>query len=1075
MTTASIQGFPKPSEIMKKRRPYLYSDSSKIGAYNLSRSEFTNWLNTLTDRNQHNDFEVFCRHLCQRVICPNLRTQTGPEGGGDGKVDTETYPVSTEVSDRWYAGDANAGEERWGFAISTKEDWLSKIKSDVKGMVGTGRKYDRIYFLTSRAVKAKKCHDIQDKLTDEYNIPIIVLDREWIIDKIISNGYEDLAYNDLGAGNHDPVKLIIGPNDHRRNQQLEKIENRIHRLKNRRSDKTQLVSDTFEAARLSRELECPRIETDGRFQRAINIAMKNGTYDQTLRAKYEFAWTTIWWHDDIEQLNQIYKDVEDFALQSDNAESLSKPRELLQILANLVFQGLETAEHLNLTARRERLNSKLFDLSQDKSRPNNALHAETLMVFNRLTDPKNLNNNKFCEEICCALDDIVDRAYGLAEFPVELIDKIVGRISSVVPESDALDNLVEKLAELLGQRQKEGKAGERYLARGKAKLKNEQPMEAVKWLGKASICFMKDEYKEQQFDTLYHLTVAYHCAGLLWAARSVCLSALVKTDIISSSSAEVKIEVIPTVVTLAWLSLELGRVSDLLHCLHLMHSMLHIIPITEDSKSNLIEEIQRIDNILSGFLTGIDDSFVVVVSKLPDILKTLGLSYSMLVLLYRLGHSNEIIEHGLIKEDSNIDDIAELVNTIASEYGSFDLPKSPRLNQGEDFFVKTKIIGVDIEFLGGSSIEDILLCEGLVTATEIFLATAFSNNIWPTIERLEIHIKISDKIDNPKFQFEPKTMALNVEWPKRFDVLDAVMVSRFGKHLLEFCSYIAVAMTVSKTKDTWEQMIANERLFDKTVSFSFAHFDQCRILGKHMTSFDDFPDITIKFYPPSYPLPKVIPHNANNKNPVLEKGEKIDKKKSNPYLFPKRHDDIVVSNIINSHLWNNAGWKGVMYGPSENSQCPPFLGLHFDNKEFATAIFKEWNDKFGERDTNDCIRISIVRGINPDNIHHYRIKISKSIEVDKKTIVPSQRIVGQSRINTMMPDSSIGLTSFLEEFEKFKVFYLIPCMSLKNNGEPKLLFEHAILCRNLHIRQVSEIGDNDQDRDVYSFDRIDLS
>ena len=298
---------------MRERRPYLYSDSSKVGAYTLSRSEFSHYLDSLTERNQHKEFEVFCRHLCERTLCPNLRTQTGPEGGGDGKVDTETYAVSDEVSQRWYVGDANAGKERWGFAMSTKKDWEPKFRSDVKGIVETGRKYDRIYFLTNRPVKANKCHDAEQKLSDEYIVPITIFDREWIIEKTIKNGYEDLAYEDLGAGHHDPDKLVIGANDHRRVQKLKRLDNRISRLGNRPSDQTQLVSDTFETAKLSRGLERPPFETEGRFRRAIDIAIRSGTHDQILRAKYEFVRTMLWWYDDIEPLNQIYEDIEDKA------------------------------------------------------------------------------------------------------------------------------------------------------------------------------------------------------------------------------------------------------------------------------------------------------------------------------------------------------------------------------------------------------------------------------------------------------------------------------------------------------------------------------------------------------------------------------------------------------------------------------------------------------------------------------------------------------------------------------------------------------------------------------------------
>ena len=1060
-----MSNFPKPSEIMRERRPNLYSDSSKVGAYTLSRSEFSYFLDTLTDRNQHKEFEVFCRHLCERTLCPNLRTQTGPEGGGDGKVDTETYAVSDEVTQRWYVGAANAGNERWGFAMSIQKDWAPKFRNDVKGIVGTGRKYDRIYFLTSRPVKANKCHDAEKKLTDEYDVPVTILDREWIIEKTIHNGYEDLAYGDLGAGRHDPDKLVVGPNDHQRSQELNKVEGRIARLGNEPSDQTQLVSDTFEAAKLSRELERPRFETEGRFRRANHTATKSGTHDQILRAKYEFAWTMLWWFDDIEPLNQSYEDIEDIASRFDNAADLSKLGNLLQVLAARVLQGWETAEHLSLDARRERLGSKLSDLSQDKSRPNNALYAETLLVLNRMTDTNAIGNEQVHEEVWRALANIIDRADGLSEFPAELIDQVVEVMSGLVSESDALDDLAENLAEFMGQRQKEGKAGEIYLLRGKGKLKNELPIEAVIWLGKASIYFMKDEYKEELFETLYHLTVAYRGAGLLWAARAVCLSALVQANAISSEDAEIKIETIPTVSLLALLSLQLGRVSDLLLCVVWMQGMYFMLPIDEESKSRVEGKISELDILFSCFLAGVDRNSLSEFLGLPDVLESLCLFQSTQILLYRLGRANELEQHGLMPRGTDIGEIADLVNAAASQPASSSFPGSPRLSQGHDFVAETSIIGVRIEFFGGSSIEDILLCEGCVSAIESFLATALSNNIWPKAEKLKVLIEIKDGIDEPEFFFKPEVMTLSLGWPKSLSVLDAIAVSDFGQYLVEFCSLVAAAIAVMpEAESSLEHMITQEKLFERTVSFSFAHFAQCRILGKYMSSLDDLSHLATKSYPPVDPLPEVVPRDPDKKDPISAEEPEGCNQSSNTYSALKRHDDLAVSSVINTHLWDNAGWHGVLYGRSMPTvPQPPFLGLVFDNREMASAIFGEWNEKFGWKDVDDRIRIAIIRGINLDNPHHYRVHITQSIESVKESINDPKRIFCISRLNTMEPNSSMNLETFLKQFELFRAFTLIPCISSENTREPELLRDHSILCRNLHVRQASEIGENDQD------------
>ena len=61
----------------------------------------------MTSKNLDKPFEEFCRHIAEVEICPNLLPQTGPTGGGDSKVDSETYPVSENLSAYWYFGNAS--------------------------------------------------------------------------------------------------------------------------------------------------------------------------------------------------------------------------------------------------------------------------------------------------------------------------------------------------------------------------------------------------------------------------------------------------------------------------------------------------------------------------------------------------------------------------------------------------------------------------------------------------------------------------------------------------------------------------------------------------------------------------------------------------------------------------------------------------------------------------------------------------------------------------------------------------------------------------------------------------------
>src|SRR5437762_7270448 len=122
-----------PRDFLKARRPERFSDSVLENEPELDRTLLEYHLATLTNRSQEMDFQNFARHLAEKEICPNLLPQTGPTGGGDSKVDAETYPVADDLSLAWYVGiGREAGSERWAFAISAKADWRDKVRSDIK-------------------------------------------------------------------------------------------------------------------------------------------------------------------------------------------------------------------------------------------------------------------------------------------------------------------------------------------------------------------------------------------------------------------------------------------------------------------------------------------------------------------------------------------------------------------------------------------------------------------------------------------------------------------------------------------------------------------------------------------------------------------------------------------------------------------------------------------------------------------------------------------------------------------------------------------------------------------------------
>jgi hypothetical protein len=196
-STAEDRRAPLPSEFMKGRRPHLFSDTQVDSQPTIAREVFDHYLDTLTSRKQEIEFEYFARRLAERTICPNLRPQTGPTGGGDSKVDSETYPVSDDVSQRWYLGEPAAGRERWAFAFSAKKRWKQKVRDDVASIVSTGRDYARIYFITNQYAREKDRAELEDKLTRETGIPLTILDRTWIIEQVFERKLIGLAIEAL--------------------------------------------------------------------------------------------------------------------------------------------------------------------------------------------------------------------------------------------------------------------------------------------------------------------------------------------------------------------------------------------------------------------------------------------------------------------------------------------------------------------------------------------------------------------------------------------------------------------------------------------------------------------------------------------------------------------------------------------------------------------------------------------------------------------------------------------------------------------------------------------------------------
>lgn len=288
-----------PRAFLQSRRPERFSDSTFTEERTLDRQLLEYHLDTLTSRGQETDFERFARRLAEREICPNLLPQTGPTGGGDSKVDAETYPVAEGLALAWFVGGGTqAARERWAFAFSAKQGWRGKVKSDIAKIAATGRGYAKAFFVTNQFVPDRKRAEVEDQLRKAQGLDVRILDRTWILERVFSGGHEDLVEDELGLRAQEGRIIRKGPLDSEREVELEETDARIEAAVREERFTSALVDDALYTAELARALERPRQEVKGRFARADRLALAHGTLRQRVEVAYQEAWTAFWWYED---------------------------------------------------------------------------------------------------------------------------------------------------------------------------------------------------------------------------------------------------------------------------------------------------------------------------------------------------------------------------------------------------------------------------------------------------------------------------------------------------------------------------------------------------------------------------------------------------------------------------------------------------------------------------------------------------------------------------------------------------------------------------------------------------------
>lgn len=1049
----------RPSEYMRARRPELFSDSATESQPLLGRQLFEYHLETLTNRKEETRFEHFARRLCEREICPNLLPQTGPTGGGDSKTDSENYPVAQSIAMRWYEGDPVASaEQRWAFAFSAMKKWRPKVISDVAKIAGTKRGYSKVFFVTNQFVKDKDRAALEAELKLKHGFEVRIFDRTWIVNCVFEHDRIELAIEALGLDVELRPRKITGPRDLSNQRRLEQLEKEVDDPFRYAGSQYHLVEDCLQAALLARNLELPRIDVEGRFERAQRIAQEVNYPQQLLRVSYNRAWTCFWWYDDLKEFLRHYALVEEFALKSSLAEDLQWLVNLWQLLNSSCRSGRLDPSECQLEQHTQALIDSLEALGKERNRANNSHHARTELIFIKLA--RQAPDSEAVGPLLLDLRDAIREARGLISYPFEPLPRIVEELGNVFTDLSEYDELLEEATSAAGERLSQQEAGRMLLARGIQKLRVNRPYEAIVYFGRAQQLLAMRESRLEISESLFMCGSAYEAGGLFWAARANVLGSLnqVLSDYWDRGF------IAPRAVTcaqrLAWIEIELGRVACAISWMELADLLAAGAKLADKDLKTFTEVRWNQDGVLGMFFLRAKQEDLRYLQYLPDVLERLGLDLSRIALLYALGYENQLRSEGLMPEGETSEQVREFFVKWFNQPAAADLPERLVGTVGKMTFL-SNVLGCRLEFVVEDDNESIFLAERLLAAIEALLATSLCEEVFPYREHYVVRVERSNRVKGtPELEIDQDGGSAIL----RHDGNILTSGNTEENWLLETIAHLIsqVATTLDEPEGYLHRIFGEQLGLSRAFNFTDTSVPVSNIFGTNSKL--RLADWNTDGNPTAYISKRAVPwHDGLIPEKAAEAYDSVDMGSGVPpkELYERsslKHSARRVSSLINQALWNKAKWRAVLYIWSSDPEEPPYLALGFQDGNAGKAIFRELIEKLGYDDKQNRLRVSIITGINKAFPNKYGVVIGSNLPNGG-----GREIISISRVHHMDNTNPLNLRMFRERFERTGKFWLMAAHWSNEQTQP-ILYNTTMITKNaIRIAPAWQLGDNDLD------------
>lgn len=359
--------------------------------------------------------------------------------------------------------------------------------------------------------------------------------------------------------------------------------------------------------------------------------------------------------------------------------------------------------------------------------------------------------------------------------------------------------------------------------------------------------------------------------------------------------------------------------------------------------------------------------------------------------------------------------------------------------------IETRVIGMRVAVHLSGSDTALLAGQTLLAVIDTLFATVIGLRIGAFVERFDIDLVESDVATAPSVDFDGNKMRAKLHWPAGSTPADHLGESGTHSQFLLLSTLMLVATSLAdRQKISLEKLFREESLLERVSAAVASSNSRIRAMNSPASRLTDWNELSLERFPPKADRPVIVrvPEADPEEETISERYATGD------------HRSVEVRSILDIPQWEQARWIGVMLGLQHDL---PIVGLHFEDREAGRQIFERWRERFGARDAEGAIHIAILRELPGRPPSHYAVLLMAGTEPGD---FAGTLVSMPSRLKLLEPAADTNLRFFLDNYPAGGSFILVPTY-VKENGEPDLMMDLAILKHDLSIRRVADIGKSD--------------